>query len=237
MRVASVCTVFNEARFLPKHLSHMPDWVEEQVVLLSAKPWHGSHDEPDDSEKIANEMGATVLKHEWPDEVEQRNTGQEYLNDYDWILNLEPDEFLDEDNWKRLKDFLESNPPLPAYTCFQQQIYWGKGFAADPPEDFVPIIATRPEVRFIEKRVINSPWERIPSLILHHFAWARTDAEIWKKISHYSHAVDFDIDDWFQNVWLARKTENVHPTTPEAIPKLIRAILPPEIERLSPWPK
>lgn len=236
MRVASVATVFNEERFLLKHLQHMPDWVEEQVVLLSAKPWYGTNDEPDKSEEQAREHGATVIKYEWPNEMEQRNAGQDYLSDYDWILNLEPDEFLDDENWKRLKEFIDSTPTLNAYTCFQQQIYWGKGFAADPPEDFVPIILTRPSVRFVDKRVISSMWDRIPELILHHFAWARTDAEIWKKISHYSHAVDFDIDKWYKEVWLARRTENTHPTTPSAIPRLIKAKLPPEIEKLKLWP-
>lgn len=235
MRVASVCTVFNEERFLPKHLSHMPDWVAEQVVLLSAKPWYGSDDTPDKSEELAREAGATVLKYEWPNEVEQRNAGQDYLSDYDWILNLEPDEFLDDANWDKLHTFLEGNPPLPAY-AIGQEIYWGKGFRSDPPEDFVPIVVTRPTVRFVDKRVIDSQWDVLPEMKLHHFAWARTDVEIWKKISHYSHAVDFDTEKWFKEVWLARKTENVHPTTPSAIPKLVKAKLPPELEKLDLWP-
>lgn len=235
MKIASVACVYNEAHYLPRHLKHMPDWVDEQLVLISARPWYGEELEDDGSEQLAREAGASVLKYPWPDEVEQRNAGQDYLSDYDWILNLEPDEFLSDEMWAKLKEFIESDPPLDAYVT-RQRIFWGKGFESDPPEDFSPIILTRPSVKFTEKRNVDSAWDWIPDLTLLHFAWARTDAEIWKKISHYSHAVDFDINDWYENVWLARKTENVHPTTPSAIPRLIKAILPPEIEKLDIWP-
>lgn len=235
MRVASVCTVYREKRFLKKHLQHIPDWVEEKVVLASEKPWFGEEMPDDGCLDEARSVGATVIEYPWPREEPQRNAGQDYLLDYDWILNLEPDEFFSDDQWKRLKEFLESNPSLPAYTV-KQRIFWGKGFEADPPEDFVPVIATRPSVRFIDKRCVDSQWGVIPDLTLLHFAWARTDAEIWKKISHYSHAVDFDIDTWYKDIWLAGKTDNVHPTTPEAIPRLIPAILPPEIATLKLFP-
>lgn len=234
MKVASVLTCFNEERFIKKHLDHIPDWVEEKVVLLSEEPWYGTNDEPDKSEELAIEAGATLLKYKWLTETSQRNAGQEYLDDYDWILNLEPDEFLSNEDWNKLREFLE-DATGDAY-AINQRVFWGQGYESDPPEDFVPIIVTRPKVRFIDKRCIDSNWSVLPDITLLHFAWARTDKEIWKKISHYSHAVDFDINDWYQNVWLARKTENVHPTTPEAIPRLKKAILPKEIEELDLWP-
>lgn len=235
MKVASVCNAYNEASFIQKHLEHMPTWVTESVVLLSAKPWYGDDIEDDGTEQLAKESGATVIKYAWPNEVEQRNAGQEYLSDYDWILNLEPDEFLSDEMWQKLYDFIWSEPSLDAYVT-GQRIFWGQGMESDPPEDFKPIILSRPSVRFTEKRNVDCTWDVIPGLTLLHFAWARTDKEIWKKISHYSHAVDFDINDWYTNIWLARKTENVHPTTPEAIPRLIKAVLPPEIEELQLWP-
>ncbi len=236
MKVASVCCVYNEKAFIAKHLSHMPDWVSEQVVLLSEKPWYGEELPSDGSEQIALDMGATVIKYAWPDEVLQRNAGQDFLYDYDWVLNLEPDEFLSDEMWQKLYDFIWSEPEADAYVT-GQRIFWGKGMESDPPEDFKPIILTRPSVKFTEKRNVDCGWAIIPDLTLLHFAWARTDAEIWKKISHYSHAVDFDIDKWYNEIWLAGATENVHPTTPSAIPRLIPAILPPEIEKLDLWPK
>lgn len=235
MKIASVCCVYNEAHYLPRHLKHMPKWVDEQIVLLSEKPWYGEELPDDGSEDLAKECGATVLKYAWPNEEEQRQAGQDYLSDCDWILNLEPDEFLSNEDWEKLHQFILSDPPLDAYVI-KQRVFWGKGMESDPPEDFKPIILTRPSVSFPEKRNVNTAWDVIPDIILLHFAWARTDAEIWKKVSHYSHAVDFDTKKWFDEVWMARKTENVHPTTPSAIPRLIKAKLPKEIEALDIWP-
>lgn len=235
MRVGLIANAYNEARFLKPFLEHLPDWVETKVVLITDPPWYGDTLEDDGSQEIAEAAGATVIKRAWKDEVEQRNTGQGLLAEYDWILTIEPDEFLDDEGWQKLYDFLKS-APASAYAV-KQRVFWGKGFESDPPEDFVPIIATRPTVKFIDKRNIDSYWEVLPDdIVLYHFAWARTDEEIWKKISHYSHAVDFDIEKWYKEVWLARKTTNVHPTTPEAIPRLIKAKLPPELERLNLWP-
>lgn len=233
MRVASVCNAYNEERFIAPHLDHLPDWVEEKLVLVSSRPWYGDDVDQDLTYEKADSQ-ATVLRYPWKNESEQRNAGQAYLYDYDWILNLEPDEFFSNEDWEKLHKFLETAPGQ-AYTV-KQRVFWGKGFESDPSEDFVPIIATRPNVLFAEKRNVNTRWETIPDITLLHFAWARTDEEIWKKISHYSHAVDFDIDKWYKEVWLARKTENVHPTTASAIPKLKKAVLPPEIERLNLWP-
>ena len=235
MRVGLVANAYNEARFLKPFLNHIPDWVEEKLVLITDPPWYGDKLDDDGSAEVAKAAGATVLKFPWKNEHDQRNAGQSYFNDYDWVLTIEPDEFLSIADWEKLYKFLQF-APTSAYAV-KQRVFWGKGFESDPPEDFVPIIVTRPTVKFPEKRNVNSYWERLPEdITLLHFAWARTDEEIWKKISHYSHAVDFDIKDWYENVWLARKTENVHPTTPEAIPRLIKAKLPPEIEALNLWP-
>ncbi len=236
MRVATVCLVYNEAHFLPKYLKHMPDWIDEKLVLISKTPWYGDELEDDGSEALAKESGATVLKYPWANEVDQRNAGQDYLSEYDWVLNIEPDEFLSDESWDKLYNFLETATGN-AYVI-KQRVFWGQGMESDPPEDFVPIVVTRPNVKFVEKRNVNSTWEYLPDdITLLHFAWCRTDSQIWKKISHYSHAVDFNIKDWFRDIWLARATENVHPTTASAIPRLIPAILPPEIEVLKPFPE
>lgn len=234
MRVASIANAYNEASFIEKHLNHIPDWVEEKLVLVSSKPWYGDDLADDGTAELAEKCGATVIIYPWQDEVAQRNAAQEYLSDYDWILNLEPDEFLSDEDWDKLKSFLE-NATGDAYVI-RQRVFWGQGMESDPPEDFMPIIVTRPKVRFWEKRNVDANWSPVPDITLLHFAWARTDAEIWKKISHYSHAVDFDIEKWYKEIWLAKKTENVHPTTPEAIPRLIKAVLPPEIDKLDIWP-
>jgi len=85
--------------------------------------------------------------------------------------------------------------------------------------------------------VVDMGYDVLP-LWLHHMSWARTDAEVWSKISHYAHAKDFDIKQWYNNVWLKWKPgmQDVHPITPDTLHDLIEARLPKELEGLHLWP-
>lgn len=232
MKVASVACVYNEAHYLPRHLKHIPEWIDEQVVLVSKTPWYGDELEDDGSEELAKKAGATVLKFPWANETDQRNAGQNYLAEYDWIIVLDPDEFLDNNNWDRLKRHLETTKS-DAIVVEGQYTYWKDNWVADPPRDYQMIIAVKPHVRFVDKRVINCNYSVSP-VWLHHMSWRRSDQEVWNKISHYAHAKDFDIKKWYEEVWLKWKpgVKNVHPTTPATIHNLVEAKLPPELKVL-----
>ena len=238
MKIATVAVAYREERLIGKHLSHIPDWVDEKLVLVSKKPWFGDELPDDGTAQIARDHGATVIEYEWKTEEEQRNAGQEYLSDYDWIIVLDPDEFLSTYSWDLLKHQLETTD-TPALVVGGQYTMWKNGYMADPPADYQMLVAVKPEIRFIDKRVVNSPFGVVKDLWLYHFSWAKTDQEVWDKISHYAHAKDFDIKKWFNEVWLRWQpgTQDVHPTTPETLHNLIKAKLPPELDRLRLWPE
>lgn len=237
MRVATVAVAYREARLIGKHLSHIPDWVDEKLVLVSSKPWFGDELPDDGTADIAREHGATVIEHDWANETDQRNAGQEYLSDYDWIIVLDPDEFLCNKDWEKLK-YLINMPQYMALIVQGQFTYWKNGYVANPPKDYPMLIAVRPNIRFIDKRVIDSSYNVALGIWLHHFSWAKTDEEVWNKISHYAHATDFNIKDWYENVWLKWKPgmQDVHPTTPSTLHDLVPAELPKELEELNLWP-
>jgi glycosyltransferase involved in cell wall biosynthesis len=220
-------------------LSHIPSWVDEVLVLVSAKPWFGEYELPDKTDEIAREMGASVIVHDWTTEEEQRNAGQEYFSDKDWIIVLDPDEFLDDDSWDKLKGSLKKyeEARIQAFIVRGQYTYWKNGYVASPAIDYPMLIGVKPEVRFVDKRVVGSPYAQ-SDIWLHHFSWAKTDKEVWSKISHYAHANDFDIKDWYENVWLKWKPgiKDVHPTSPQTLHELIPAKLPSELEKLELWP-
>lgn len=234
MKLACVTVAYCEERFMPKFIQSMQDRVDEIVVLNSSKPWHGEFIEEDNTAAIAHSLGATVFTHDWPTETEQRNTGQDYCGDYDWVIILDPDEYILEADWVKLLVFLET-APHDAYVCQSQNTYWKRGYVVDPPEEYTQIIAVRPSVRFVDKRVVGSPWAHAP-VDLHHFSWARSDAECWRKITSYGHAHEFDSLKWFSEVWLDDLTENLHPLTPESLKQIVRVQLPEELERLGLWP-
>lgn len=236
MRLACVTVAYCEERFIAPFIQVMQDRVEEIVVLNSSKPWQGKHVETDNTAAIAGSLGATVIVDAWETEEAQRNAGQEYCADFDWIIVLDPDEFILEADWVKLIHFLEV-APLPAYVANLQHTYWKRGFVIDPPEDYKQIIAVRPEVRFADKRVVDSPWGYAPAE-LHHFSWARTDAECWRKITSYAHANEFDGLRWFSETWMdwTQDMRDLHPLSPEALKEAIRVELPEELRRLELWP-
>lgn len=230
MKVGLATICFNEQRLIKPFLSHIPDWVERRVVLVSKRPWFGSEEPQDATADIAREMGAEVVEAYWSSEEQQRNTGQALLSDCDWVVIMDPDEYLDNENWEKLRQYLEETSAVAAVVD-NQRVFW-QDKEVSPCNDFRQLIVVRPQVEFVDKRVVSSNYDISPVELL-HFSWARTDEEVWSKISHYAHAVDFDVKDWYENVWLARKTTNMHPTTPETLGGLIEAALPPEIEKLN----
>lgn len=233
MRVGLVTICFNEERFLPKFLSHIPDWVDEKIVLVSTQPWQGVNEPLDSTADIARDMGATVVENYWQTEADQRNTGQALLSDCDWVIVLDPDEFLDDKGWAELKRACETVTG-EAYVVQHQRVFY-KDKEVYPHTDYQQIILVKPSVQFPHARNVNRPYKELPIELL-HFSWARTDEEVWSKISHYTHANEMDIESWYKNVWLADKTENLHPMTPEALKALIPAVLPLEIQELNLWP-
>lgn len=239
MKIAVVAVALNEERFIKPWLQHIPDWVDTKCVLVTEKPWFGDQNIfRDKTYEVAEEAGAMVVKRDWTSEHEQRNFGQDLFGDYDWIIILDPDEFLDNNNWYQLRKFIESEPQNDAFVVDHQLTYWKDGYVADPPRDYQQLILVRPGIRFVDKRVVNSSYGIAP-VFIHHFSWARTDIEVWEKISHYAHANDFDTDKWYTEVW--KKWEpgmkDVHPTSPDTLHELIKVELPPELEELNLWPQ
>lgn len=236
MRYGSVHVAYKEERFIQKHLSHLPDWIEQSYVLHSTIPWFGENVDEDKTAQLA-EMYAEVISNYWKTEEEQRNTGQMLHEDKDWVIVLDPDEFLTDKDWVKLKNFLETTD-ADAVVCEGQNTYWKDGYVADPPRDYQMLIAVRPHVKFVDKRVVNTGFAVAPVWV-NHFSWAKTDEEVWNKISHYAHAKDFDVLDWYENVWKkwTPSVKDVHPVTPNTLHEMKKVVLPPELDKLDLWPK
>lgn len=231
MRLACVTVAYRERRLIVPFIQHMQGRVDEIIVLNSKTPWYGESEADDNTAGIARSLGATVFEENWATEHDQRNVGQEYCSDYDWIIVLDPDEFILDEDWDKLYSFLEV-APLDAYVCQNQLTYWKQGYVIDPPEDYKQIIAVRPNVRFVDKRVVDSPWGFAPAE-LHHMSWRRSDEEVWRKINSYAHAPEFNTLRWFSEVWSdTERLVDLHPLTPPALKQAIAIDLPEELRRL-----
>jgi hypothetical protein len=232
VRVATCAIAYHEPRFITPHIQHIPDWVEEKLVLVTERPWQGEPLGFDETPGLAATAGATVMVYPWKTEEDQRNAGQEYLSDYDWVIVLDPDEFLSNQAWGFLYNFLQT-AEADAYVVDHQRVFY-KDKEVSPHTDYQMLIAVRPSVRFVDKRVVDCAYGTAPIELL-HFSWARTDEEVLNKITHYAHAQEL-IPDWYTEVWKSDKTTDLHPKSPETLKALIEPVLPPEIEALHLWP-
>jgi len=236
MKLAISTIAYREERFIVPFIQHYQNKVDEILVLNTSKPWNGDSNDRDRTAAIANSLGATVITYPWKSEEEQRNAGQDYLSDFDYVLVIDPDEYFSNADFEHLLQFLEDGDP-EAVIVAGQYTYWKDGFVADPARDYKQLVAVKPTVRFVDKRVVGTGYVEAP-VWLHHFSWAKTDDEVLRKITHYAHSGDFNIKEWYENVWLRWQPgmTDVHPTTPDTLHNLIPANLPFEIERLGLWP-
>jgi hypothetical protein len=66
---------------------------------------------------------------------------------------------------------------------------------------------------------------------MHHLSYVRRDSDMWKKVSSFEAAKEFDVQAWYDNVWLkwTPDMENLHPVVPH---QFKRATLNPMPEAL-----
>lgn len=237
MRLACATIAYHEPRFIKPFIETMLERVDEVLVLNSEKPLFGEiEDKIDQTSAIARKLGTTVVTYPWATEPDMRNAGQDYLSDYDWVIWLDPDEYIMEKDWLKLLDFLEECT-ADAVTNTTMNLYWKNGYIIDPPEDHTPIIAARPSVRFYDTRCVNVAYAKAP-VCIDHFSWARTDEEIERKVTHYGEADKFDGRGWYENVWLKWTPEmtDLHPVNPPVLHKAIPVTLPKELKDKHLWP-
>lgn len=223
---------YNEADFIGACIKQFQKFNMDHLVLVSSEPWHGEHFIPDNTSDIATSLGAAVICGKWASEAHQRNFGLDYFKDYDWVLIVDADEFYTSAGLRELSASLELE--TEAIVATNMQVYWKDMFhRVTPQQEDNPIIAIRPHQHFTEAR---QAWcDRLDTkATLHHLSYVRDDNNMWKKISSFEHAVDFDIQDWYQDVWLAWTPEstNLHPVNPSQFYQAVRKPLPKELRDL-----
>ena len=95
---------------------------------------------------------------------------------------------------------------------------------------------------FVENRSFQAPRHVLLPLAtaaFHHMSYARTDAQILRKITTFGHAKDV-VPGWFENVWRKwdedRSLQNLNPCWPGAYHRVIEqpvTALPPVLQQLA----
>ena len=216
MKVGILTIAYNEEQFIGACINQFKHTNLEHLVLLSLNPWNGDSFKPDRTNEIASGLGAEVVVGDWDTEAHQRNYGLNYFfeKDYDWVLIVDADELYSPEDIAKLSYSLEQD--VEAIVANDMVVYWKDiNHVVTPKQEDRPIIAIRPTQKFIVARQSFSSIGETEAK-LHHLSYVRDDESMLKKIKSFSHAVDFDTDEWYEKVWLNWKEgdTDLHPVSP-----------------------
>jgi glycosyltransferase involved in cell wall biosynthesis len=194
MKLGAVSLAYNEETLVRGCIESLKPFVDRHIFLISEKPYYGEPEPPDRTEEIARSLGAKVVKGNWPLDHHQRNTGIALLQDCDWIICTDVDMWLTHDTVRNIISEIAFSE-AKAYTI-PQIGYWKDIDHALVGDDFKPVIAIRPSVRFTHIGNINTHWEVMPD-VCHHLAWCEPK-NILKKVKTYPHAPEFNGELWYE---------------------------------------
>jgi GT2 family glycosyltransferase len=247
-RFAAVCCVYEDDSWLAPTVESVYEVCDSIWFLVGDRPWHG---EPGDQSALLATIAALpdpagkfrVVRGSWPDEATQRNEGLRLLAEagIEYCLVLDADEVHDPEQLAAAMTLVRNTPAADYWTC-RCFTYWKSAqYRIDPPEAIPFTLFVRVgAARFVENRSCLGPRRGTiePSmLMMHHMSYARTDAQILRKITTFGHAKDV-VPGWFDNVWRRWDSDhsirNLNPCWPGAYQRAIEqpaAQLPPALQR------
>jgi GT2 family glycosyltransferase len=245
---AAVCCIYDDDSWLPAAFESVYDACQTIWFLVGERPWNGAPTDqtallarlqtlPDPASKVR------IVRGEWPDEATQRNDGMRLVGESgaDYCFVLDADEIYDPAQLEQAMTLVRQNPQVDAWGI-KWFTYWKSyRYRVDPPEPFAPIVFVRVGTgSFVENRVYQAAQQaNIPAEVAmcHHMSYARTDEQILRKISTFSHAHQI-VSGWYENVWRKwdanPRMENVHPCWPGAYRRIVEqpaGALPPVLRK------
>lgn len=256
LSIGAVYCVYDDERWLKLSIESIYANCDIIYFLVNEKPWYGVESDnqttlncilnfPDIAKKI------NLIRGNWSTETEQRNVGLALLKQekIDYCLVVDADEIYEPIQLKNMFDFARSHPEID---CWHMQwfTYWkSMNYIIHPKEPFEPVFLTKVQsTSFVNNRLVTAPkHELIPPAIgiCHHMSYARSNQEIQKKISTFSHANEI-LPDWYQQIWLQwdlnQNMQALHPTQPQwykqaisqpfsALPSVLKRVFVSELEQ------
>ena len=229
MKLGCVTLAYNDETTIGAVIKCMKPFVDKHVVLISEKPYFGEPSPPDRTEEICEELGVDVIKGTWDLDHQQRTLGNKMCSDCDWVITLDSDELLTKVSAEYLIEFLKKTEGRAVVN--QPTVYWKTtDYILHPKPSYEPIIATKPDVNFTYIRNVDSPFVKWHGN-MHHLSWC-APKDIYKKVTNYAHATDFNGEIWYKTHyenWTEEEKYAVLPTETFAVKK---APLPDELKEL-----
>jgi len=138
MRITACTVAYNEAEWIETCIGQLRGHVDRHIVLVSSDPWCGAGERNDGTADLARRAGAEVYVRYWKTEAEQRNWGLELLDDSDYVLILDADEFLVRSEMEKLVSLLDGRCE-PCLRSREMRTYWKTSeYVCRPPDAFSP---------------------------------------------------------------------------------------------------
>jgi glycosyltransferase involved in cell wall biosynthesis len=241
MKFSSITNVMNEEDILSGCLSLLD--VDFKIVVISDTTHSGLSYVPDNSEQIAIDSGAMVIRVKNVDEIGMRNLGlgMSLALGADYAFIVDADEYYPRKTLENYKKFIEQNPYL-SYRAKMLVSFRQPNWVVPCPTDHGSIVAIRTDQRFNQLRSHGDSIS-IPDELgtIYHISYARSAKKIEEKMKSFSHASEV-LPNWFNEVFLPATLEshNVHPTSPSVWPDIKVIELPEEVKEKIPknlWQK
>jgi len=176
MSISGLVITFNEEKNIGKCVRELFKVCNEVIVIDSFSS--------DNTAAVARENGAAVYLQEYLGDGPQRSYGLQFCKS-DWILNLDADEFLDEDAVVFIKDGVFLNRDADAY-YFRVKNYLGSrlidfsGWYPDNKIRFFNKKTARPSEASVHQSIIAQKPQKVKVHIL-HYGWDSLAQFIHKK--------------------------------------------------------
>lgn len=202
MRIGVVTPAYNDEDVIRGTIRSLKPFVDKHIVLISEKPYFGNYSEPDKTFQYCMDEEVEVIKGVWELDHYQRNLGISLCQDCDWVLTFDSDEMLTKEGMEKLIEALKETDADAL--VLKPKIYWNTtDYILSPDPGFMPIVAVRPNIKFIHIRNIEACKIDIytnEDNPMHHLSWC-SPKDIYKKVKCYAHAPDYDWETWYQDYY------------------------------------
>lgn len=198
MKLGAVTMAYRDQETIRGTLACLNPFVDKHYVFINERPFYGKYEEPDSTEAICNEFDKVeVIKGHWL-EHQSRNIGIDLCSDCDWMIGFDADEMIEPSHMERLIKLL--GEVKEDAVGFRSKVYWhSTDYRFDPYPDHIKVCITRGKARYWEKQCINVPYYVIDRAdILHHHLSYCEPKNIYRKVTCYNHANEFDGKKWYE---------------------------------------
>jgi glycosyltransferase involved in cell wall biosynthesis len=164
MNISGLIITYNEEKNISKCLDAFFEICDEVIIIDSLST--------DKTVEIAREKGAKIISQAFLGDGLQRSFGLQYCKN-DWILNLDADEFLDQDSLAYIKTGLYNTENFDAYNFRVKNFLQDKfidfaGWYPDYKIRFFNKQTAKPSADKIHQKIIATNPKKLKTHILHY---------------------------------------------------------------------